>query len=171
MTPIGEFVYRRRVQYRDTDAAGIVHFSCFFVYAEEAEHAMWRAAGLTVEPPETTIGWPRISASFDFFNPLRFEDDIDIRIRIIERTPKTLSYQAVIVRGSEVSAAGTWTSICVRKVPGERLRAIDIPPDIANRFEVLPAVDRPRRSSRAANDDASAVGERVWRMQDNGLPG
>jgi acyl-CoA thioester hydrolase len=169
---IGEFVYHRRVQYKETDASGIVHFSSFFVYAEEAEHAMWRAAGLSVEPAHTEIGWPRVSASFDFFKPLRFEDEIEVRIRMVERTAKTFRYQSAILVRGEIAAIGTSTSICVRKVPGEPLRAADIPGDIADRFEVLPAVDRVRRVlSAAADRDPHAVGEGVGRVQNEGLSG
>jgi 4-hydroxybenzoyl-CoA thioesterase/acyl-CoA thioester hydrolase len=166
---IREFVYRRRVQYKDTDASGIAHFSCFFVYAEEAEHAMWRAAGLSIEPQETTVGWPRVSASFDFFKPLRFEDEIEVRIRLVERTSKTFRYQSVIVCNGEVVAIGTSTSICVRKVPGQPLRAIDIPGEIGERFEVMPLVESPRRPSSAAHSDASAVAQRVRGVEDDGL--
>ena len=42
-----EYRLKRRVQFYETDMAGIVHFSWFFRYLEEAEHAMWREAGLT----------------------------------------------------------------------------------------------------------------------------
>lgn len=142
MQPIGEHTYHRRVQYKETDASGIVHFSSFFVYAEEAEHAMWRAAGLSVEPQETDVGWPRVSASFDFFKPLRFEDEIEVRIRLVERTAKTFRYQSVIVVRGDVAAIGTSTSICVRKVAGEPLKAVDIPQETAERFEVVPPVER-----------------------------
>lgn len=150
MTPIREFSYPRRVQYKDTDASGIAHFTCFFVYAEEAEHAMWRAAGLSVEPQETAVGWPRVSASFDFFKPLRFEDEIEVRIRLVERTAKTFRYQSIITCRGEVAALGTSTSICVRKVAGEPLRAVDIPLDVAARFEVMEPVQHPRRGATPA---------------------
>jgi len=133
---VSEFVYKRRVQYRETDASGLAHFTAFFAYAEEAEHAMWRAAGLSVEPDETAIGWPRVSASFDFRRPLRFEDDVEVRLRVIGKSAKTLTYQAVIVREGEIAAVGQHTSICVRRRPGEPIKAIDIPADIAARFEV-----------------------------------
>ena len=66
MTPVSEFVYRRRVQFPETDATGIVHFTNFFKYMEEAEHAMWRAAGLSIAAPGAEIGWPRVAASFDY---------------------------------------------------------------------------------------------------------
>ena len=144
---ISEFTYRRRVQYRDTDASGIVLFSAFFVYCEEAEHAMWRAAGLSVQPEQTEIGWPRLSASFDFLRALRFEDEIDVQIRVIAKTAKTFRYQALVLHDGKIAAAGTMTTICVRNRHGEPLKAIDIPPDIAERFAVVPAiaVGEPRR--------------------------
>ena len=43
-----EYRLKRRVQFYETDMAGIVHFSWFFRYLEEAEHAMWREAGLSI---------------------------------------------------------------------------------------------------------------------------
>ena len=133
---VSEYVYRRQVQYRDTDASGIVHFSAFFCYAEEAEHAMWRSVGLSVEPRETEIGWPRVSASFDFRRALRFEDEIEVRIRVVGKNAKTFTFESVITCRGEVAAIGTITTICVRKRPGERLKAIDIPDEIANCFQV-----------------------------------
>ena len=74
------FVYRRRIQFPETDATGIVHFTNYFKYMEEAEHAMWRAAGLSIAPPAAEIGWPRIGASFDYRKPLRFEDEFDVHL-------------------------------------------------------------------------------------------
>jgi YbgC/YbaW family acyl-CoA thioester hydrolase len=137
MAPISEHTYRRRVQYSETDAAGIVHFSNFFKYVEEAEHAMWRAAGLTIATePGREIGWPRVAASFEYKRPLRFEDEFDVHLRVSAKTPKTLRYSAVLRKDGEVIGEGSLTIICVRRRPGEPVRAIDIPPDIDARFEV-----------------------------------
>ena len=136
INPVSEYVYRRRIQYRETDASGIVHFSAFFCYAEEAEHAMWRSVGLSVEPQQTEIGWPRVSASFDFKRALRFEDEIEVRIRVVAKTAKTFTFESTITCGKEIAAVGRVTTICVRKRPGEPLKAVDIPPEIASRFQV-----------------------------------
>lgn len=130
MSPITEFVYRRRVQFPETDASGIVHFTNFFKYVEEAEHAMWRAAGLSIAERDATIGWPRIAASFEFRKPLRFEEEFDVHIRVAEKTRKTIRYGAVLKKGDELLAEGSLTIICVRRVPGEPVRAMDIPPEI-----------------------------------------
>ena len=47
--PMGQvFKTQRRVEFRDTDTAGIVHFSNFFAYMEQAEHALLRSIDLGV---------------------------------------------------------------------------------------------------------------------------
>ena len=81
--PVSEYRFRRRVQFYETDVAGIVHFSWFYRYMEEAEHALWREAGLSIHPHDSEIGWPRVSASFDFHRALRFEDEFDVEVKYV----------------------------------------------------------------------------------------
>jgi len=133
---VSAFTYRRRVQFPETDATGIVHFTNFFKYVEEAEHAMWRSVGLSIAHRDAAIGWPRVAASFDYKRPLRFEDEFDVHIRIAEMTKKTIRYAAELRMGDETLATGSLTIICVRRAPGEPMRATDIPNEIAARFEV-----------------------------------
>jgi YbgC/YbaW family acyl-CoA thioester hydrolase len=134
--PLSEFVYRRRVQFPETDATGIVHFTNFFKYLEEAEHAMWRAAGLSIAPPGAEVGWPRLATSFEFRRPLRFEDEFDVHVRIAEKTAKTIRYAAELRKDGEVIAVGSLTIICVRRLPGGGMKATDIPEAIGARFAV-----------------------------------
>lgn len=61
-----------------------------------------------------------------------------------ERAGYTVASGYAVVKNP--ATIGTSTSICVRKVAGEPLRAVDIPRETAERFEVLPPVDRPRRA-------------------------
>ncbi len=129
-----EYTYRRRVQFAETDAAGIVHFEVFYRYMEEAEHAMWRDAGLSIEPRDAPIGWPRVAASFEFHRPLRFEDECDVRIAVSAIKSRTIEYACTITRGGEKVATGAMTIACVRKTPGQPLQSTEIPADIANRF-------------------------------------
>src|SRR5256885_12992062 len=87
-----DFRLRRRVQFYETDAAGIVHFSWFFRYMEEAEHALWREAGLSIHPEHSDIGWPRVGAACEFHRALKFEQEFDVTIRVTEITKRTMSY-------------------------------------------------------------------------------
>jgi YbgC/YbaW family acyl-CoA thioester hydrolase len=127
---------RRRVQFHETDAAGIVHFSCFFRYMEEAEHALWREAGLSIARGTSGVGFPRVAAGFEFHRPLRFEDEFDISIRIAAIEQKTIRYTCVLAREDERIATGSLTIICVSKRAGEPMKAMAIPPEIVERFEV-----------------------------------
>ena len=78
------FSIQRRVEFRDTDAAGIVHFSNFFVYMEQTEHAFLRSLGLGVvyEIDGQHYSWPRVSTNCNYKNSIRFEDALNIRLRV-----------------------------------------------------------------------------------------
>ena len=133
-----EFRHRRRVQFYETDAAGIVHFSWYFRYMEEAEHALWRAAGLSVLSPDSGVGWPRVSAAFDYQRPLRFEEEFDVAIRVAEVRSKTIRYACVVERDGTSIGTGTLVTICVRHRPGEPMKAVPIPVEILSRLGVTP---------------------------------
>jgi acyl-CoA thioester hydrolase len=126
----------RRVQFYETDAAGIVHFSWFFRYMEEAEHALWREAGLSIHPGNSEIGWPRVATSFEFRRPLRFEEQFEVHLRVAEITRRTIRYTCRIAQGEATIATGDLTIACVRKSPGEPMKSIDIPAEIVSRFQV-----------------------------------
>ena len=130
-----EFRLRRRVQFYETDAAGIVHFSCFFRYMEEAEHAMWRDAGLSIRPPSSGIGWPRVAASFEFYRALRFEDEFEIAIRVDKVTKRSIRYACTLIKDDQEMARGTMTIVCVRSDP--KLHAVEIPTEILEIVERL----------------------------------
>jgi acyl-CoA thioester hydrolase len=139
--PLSEHRLTRRVQFHETDAAGLVHFSAFFHYLEEAEHALWRAAGLSIHPPGTEVGFPRLATGFEFHQPLRFEDEFEANIRVVAMTERTIQYRCLISRGGERIATGSLTIICVSKRPNEPMRAIPIPAAIAARFRPAPEAD------------------------------
>ena len=120
------------------DGAGIVHFSWFFRYMAEAVHALWRAAGLSIAPPGSDIGFPIVSTAFDYCRPLRFEDEFEACIRLAAMSEKTMRYQCLLTRESELVATGTMTIVCVSM---QAMKAIAIPSEIAARFEV--AADGP----------------------------
>jgi acyl-CoA thioester hydrolase len=134
--PLSEYTLRRRVMFHETDSAGIVHFSNYFRYMEEAEHALWRAAGISVVSRGANIGLPRVSAAFDYHRPLKFEDEFDARIRIVEMREKSIRYVCTLTKGDEKIATGTVTVVCVSKDEHGVMKARPFPPDIADRFEV-----------------------------------
>jgi len=137
MTPQG-FRYSRRVQFSETDLAGIAHFSAFFRFMEEAEHALWRAAGLSIGAAEETGGWPRVAAAFDYKRPLRFEDEFDVTVSIAELTRRSIRYGFTITSGGALVGTGTMTAVCTKK-EGGRLRAVELPADVIQRLQAAAA--------------------------------
>jgi acyl-CoA thioester hydrolase len=134
------FTYRRRVQFGDTDLAGLVHFSMFFRYMEEAEHALWRAAGLTIARAGEVTGWPRLAASFEFKAPLRFEDEFDVYVTVARVTRKTMEYEFRIERGEVHVGEGRIKTALVSKRPDEPMKILELPADIIQRLRTAAGV-------------------------------
>jgi YbgC/YbaW family acyl-CoA thioester hydrolase len=133
------FRYPRRVQFAETDMAGIVHFSMYFRYMEEAEHALWRAAGLSIATVGEKTGWPRLSASFDFRAPLRFEDEFEVAVSLEKVTSRTIQYRFDVIRGDSPIGAGAITIAHVSKAADGSMKAIQIPPDVVSRLRAVGA--------------------------------
>ncbi len=129
---------RRRVRFYEVDGAGIVHFSWYYRYMEEAEYELWHSAGLS-KALTSGLGFPRVAAAFDFRRPLRFEDEFEALIQITSIRDKSISYSCALTLAGERIADGSMTIVCVRPTPGEPLRAVPIPPEIADRFETAAA--------------------------------
>ena len=136
--PVSEHRYRRRVQFADTDLAGVVHFSWIAKYMEEAEHALWREAGLSIVPQESPVSFPRVALSIDFKAPLFFEDEFEVHVRLTAASQRSLTYAHTIRRGDTVIATGTMTAVCVRKSPLP-MKAVEIPPAILERLGIHPS--------------------------------
>jgi acyl-CoA thioester hydrolase len=133
--PLSEHRYRRRVQFADTDLAGVVHFSWIARYMEEAEHALWREAGLSIVPADAAVGYPRVALSIDFKAPLFFEDEIEDHVRIDAISRRSIQYRHTITRDSVVIATGAMTAVCVEK--GSRpMRAVELPLSVLERLAV-----------------------------------
>ena len=127
-------VLRRRVQFYESDAAGIVHFSTFFRYMEEAEHALWRENGISIFPAAPTHGWPRVAASFDYKRPLRFEDEFEIHLTVTKISTRSLTYGCRLVCRGETVADGSMTIVCVQRADDDTMRAAPIPEPIVALF-------------------------------------
>ncbi len=139
-----EFKVVRRVEFSETDMAGIVHYSNFFRYMETAEHGFFRSLGFSIvmdklDPP---VGWPRVHAECDYKAPLRFEDEIEVHMLVSEKKSKSLSY---VFRFRKLNpsppievARGSLTVVCVRRGADGKMSAVTIPAAVAHLIEVAP---------------------------------
>ena len=134
-----EFTTTRRVEFSETDAGGIVHFTNFFRYMEYAEHAFFRSLGHSIVNPTLGVGWPRVHCNCDYKKPLKFEDEMEIHLLVSAKTSKSITYQFQFSTGGTEVARGGFTIVCVRKTEAGGMKAASIPPEIANLIEAAPA--------------------------------
>ena len=143
-----EFKAHRRVEFSETDMAGIVHYSNFFRYMETAEHAFFRSLGFSIVTAhtETPMGWPRVHASCDSRQPLRFEDEVEIHMLVVEKKPKALTYEFRFRKLNAVPpvevARGRLTVVCVTRDAAGKMTAAPMPRALAAQIEVAPAEGR-----------------------------
>ena len=130
-----EFSTTHRVQFSETDLAGIVHFSNFFKMMEEVEHAFFRSMGLSVSMQHEGlhVGWPRVSSACEFFGPVKFEDELELRLRVTRVGDKSFSYEVDFIVGERRVALGKTTSVCCSIDDGS-MRSITIPPAIREKL-------------------------------------
>lgn len=138
------FKTRRRVEFRDTDMARIVHFSVFFTYMEEAEHEFLRHLGLGVvcEVGQQQISWPRVNAECNYLAAIRFEEEIDIEVTVARIGTKSITYQHRLFREQTLVAEGTITAVCCKFEPPDvgigrkmtRPESIPIPDQVVELF-------------------------------------
>jgi len=141
-----EFKITRRIEFSETDMAGIVHFSNFCRYMEYAEHAFFRSLGISIVQKDLGVGWPRVAIHCDFESPLRFEDELEIHLLVAQKKSKSIQYQFVFHRAARGDAprtkvgTGNMTVVCVKrdKETGH-MSSTDIPPTVDQLIETAPA--------------------------------
>ncbi len=134
------FLTTRRVEFSDTDAAGIVHFARFFVFMESAEHEMLRSVGLSVLQAEGEhhISWPRVAVQCEYQRSAEFEDLLTVETVVERIGEKSITYSFRFLRVEELLATGKTTAVCCRIERGQPPRSIPIPAPIRAKLEQLP---------------------------------
>jgi 1,4-dihydroxy-2-naphthoyl-CoA hydrolase len=87
----------RRVRFQDVDAAGIVFFARVFDYFHDAYVGFLRARGVPLEAALRDGSWvaPLSRAEADYRRPLRFGDEVEVRVESVEvsETEYTVRYR------------------------------------------------------------------------------
>jgi acyl-CoA thioester hydrolase len=97
-----------RVEFVDTDAGGRIHHTAALRWAERAEHQLLRAvgwAGLT--------SFPRRRVEASFHAPLRFGDEVVVRIGAAAVGRTSITYAWSVLRDGEVCIEGGTTCVHV----------------------------------------------------------
>lgn len=109
LTPSVEHVERLRVAWVDTDAGGRIHFSNAFRWAEVAEVGLVR----NVLSIEEWGDFPRKHVHAEFLKVLRFDDEIEVRLRVDRVGTTSITYAWTISKDGEPYVLGGHTVVHV----------------------------------------------------------
>lgn len=153
-----EHTSTRRIEFSETDMAGLVHFSNFFKYMETAERDFFEAVGLELisTNPGELVGWPRARAECKFSAPLRFGDTIDIHLAVKALKDRAIDYQFRIFRrnsdGSHTQAGkGHMTTIFAQVADDGALQSTRLTEEIRAKINEAPLDVLNQRSIGAPN--------------------
>jgi YbgC/YbaW family acyl-CoA thioester hydrolase len=144
-----EFKLLRRVEFSDTDLAGIMHFSNFFRFMEATETAFLRSLGLSVVLSRAGLDLclPRVHAECDYTAPLHFEDEVLIHLLVERKGVRTLTYQFRFIRQNDSPpreiARGRIVVVCATRKRNGSMKAVPLPAILADKIEAAPA-SRPK---------------------------
>ncbi len=133
----------RRIEFVDTDMAGIVHFSNFFRFMEAAEVDFLRSLDLSVKMTTEAgdnIGFPRVCASCDYLRPLVFQDVAEVTVAVVNVGQKSVTYRFEFFKGSDLAARGQISAVCCRFEDDRKLESLPIPDAIRAKLEA--AIER-----------------------------
>ena len=139
-----EFQITRRVEFSDTDMAGIMHFSNFFRFMEGAETAFMRSLGLSVMLSRSGLDvcLPRVHAECDYSMPLHFEDEVLVQLLVEKKGTRSLTYQFQFYRLSgskrEQVARGRLTLVCAARQADGSFKAVPLPKVLAEKLQEAP---------------------------------
>jgi acyl-CoA thioester hydrolase len=134
------FSLKRSVEFAETDMAGIMHFSHFFRWMESCETAFYKSLGLPLLSfvPGQVVGWPRIRVSCDYRAPLRFGDNVTVRLLVQKIGTRSVTYAFHFLKDKAVVARGEITAVCVKSDGKGGMVSAPIPPGIRRRLQVAP---------------------------------
>jgi 4-hydroxybenzoyl-CoA thioesterase/acyl-CoA thioester hydrolase len=141
---MGSFTTRRRVEFRDTDAAGIVHFSAFFFWMESVEHELLRSVGVAVVDrgaDGVDASWPRVSASCDYLSAVRFGEELEVSVSVEAVGRTSVTYAFAFAHDGRSVARGRVVAVRCLIRPGAKPEAVAIPADIVRRLDAHRSTD------------------------------
>ena len=132
----GEFVMRRRVHFSETDRAGVLYFAHYYRFMEETEHAFWRSMG--VSPITHSAGgetsWPRVATSCEYFSPVRFDDELELALRVANIGTRSVTYEVEFRCQGRRIALGRMTAVYCT-IADDQFQPRSIPDSVRGKLE------------------------------------
>ena len=120
---------RTRVEWMDTDAAGIYHNSCVMRFVESAEAELMRQRGLD----GYFVVAPRVRFEVDFSAPLVFGQEVTVVLRVARMGRSSLTFSFEVWGEAHEgwprrrAASGSYVTVHVRGAQGDGARSVPWP--------------------------------------------
>ena len=102
-----EHTIQLRVRYTECDPMGVVHHSRYFPYFEIARMELYRLNGGSLHDLEKAgVFFVVVSADCKYMRPLRYDDLIDVNIRVTKTSRAKIQHEYKIFREGELAAVG-----------------------------------------------------------------
>ncbi len=129
------FHHRRRIEYAEIDAQGVVFNSHYLTFFDTAIYEYLRELGFDamVYPEETGHDFHTVRAVVEFHRPIRFGEEIDVHMRVARTGRSSLSFAAEIYRrdGDDRLTSGEVVWVNADQATG---RSAPLPPDLVERI-------------------------------------
>ena len=104
------FFFPFRVRYNETDQQGVVFYGNFSIYYDTSlsEFLRWAGHDYKNQPRDTGTDFHIVKSTVEFFAPLRYDDEIEVGVRIARLGEKSLTWAGAIFlkgEGAPVSTA------------------------------------------------------------------
>ena len=104
-------IYKRKVNYHETDKMGITHHSNYIKWMEEARIYYFSTLGLSyAELEKNGVGSPVVNVNCKYILPTTFDDEIDISVKFTRYNGVILNVEYTMVNAKTGKTVCTATS-------------------------------------------------------------
>lgn len=130
----------QRVAFSQTDAAGLIHFSTYFIFMEAAEAKLFRELGLKLlqsgDSDTPMRGFPRVDCQCRFRRPVHFDEIVRIELSIEALDASRIHYRIIFFDAAgKRCAVGSMTTAAATRTASGGLSAATLPEDVQERLE------------------------------------
>lgn len=127
--------YRRKVNFYETDAQGVVHHSNYPRYFEECRGYFLEQVGLPypVLRKEYGVDVVLLKLNIEYLNPLMFGDEAQIKFSLCEIDSYFFSFEYIVLAGDRKVATGQTRHCCIKS---DSRKVIKIPKILREKLEI-----------------------------------
>lgn len=125
-------IYKRKVNYHETDKMGITHHSNYIKWMEEARIYYLSTLGLSyAELEKNGVGSPVVNVNCKYILPTTFDDEIDISVKFTRYNGVVLNVEYTMVNAKTGKTVCTATSeSCFVDKQGKLVSIKNVMPEI-----------------------------------------